>query len=358
MNRKDEHLHLARQQQQARPENDFDQLRFVHHALPVDGLTLDAIDISTTLGDIPLSAPFYLNAMTGGSDLAYTINEKLGLIARELDLMLALGSISAGLETPERLASYQIARTMNPNGFIWANLSADSALEKAQRAQDALQANGLQLHLNLPQELVMPEGDRDFSNWLENIARIAQHLAVPVMVKETGFGMSLETLQLLKQTGVHYVDVSGRGGTSFTKIENARRPQHDFNYLADFGLSTVESLLEAKAFMGQLAIAASGGVRHAFDIVKALALGAQAVGISGLLVPTIIEKDTDATLKLLTTIKQDLPALYALVGANKTSELTQTDLLLSQNLIDYTKQRHLPLDNFAVRSYLTGRFAK
>ncbi len=48
-------------------------------------------------------------------------------------------------------------------------------------------------------------------------------VAVPVVVKEVGFGMSRETIQQLLAIGVQTIDVAGSGGTSFTQIENARR---------------------------------------------------------------------------------------------------------------------------------------
>ena len=51
-------------------------------------------------------------------------------------------------------------------------------------------ADALQLHLNVPQELAMREGERHFSGMLDNIARIAALSPVPVIAKEVGFGLS------------------------------------------------------------------------------------------------------------------------------------------------------------------------
>ncbi len=72
-------------------------------------------------------------------------------------------------------------------------------------------------------ELVMPEGDRDFSNWKELIKEISEGISVPLIVKEVGFGMTRETIDELAELGVQTIDISGRSGTSFTQIENARR---------------------------------------------------------------------------------------------------------------------------------------
>ena len=52
-------------------------------------------------------------------------------------------------------------RKENPDGLIFANIGAGLGVEEAKRALDLFQANALQIHVNVPQELVMPEGDRD-----------------------------------------------------------------------------------------------------------------------------------------------------------------------------------------------------
>ena len=69
----------------------------------------------------------------------------------------------------------------------------------------------------------MTEGDRDFTSWLTNIEQIVKEVDVPVIVKEVGFGMTRETMHQILDLGVKIIDVGGNGGTSFTKIENARR---------------------------------------------------------------------------------------------------------------------------------------
>ena len=98
--------------------------------------------------------------------------------------------------------TYQIMRKENPDGLIFANIGAGLGVEEAKRALDLFQANALQIHVNVPQELVMPEGDRDFTNWLTKIEAIVQAVEVPVIVKEVGFGMSQETLEKLTSIGV------------------------------------------------------------------------------------------------------------------------------------------------------------
>ena len=267
MNRKDEHVSLARAFHQKPKENDFDAVRMVHSSLVTT--RPEEIDLSTEILGLQLSAPFYINAMTGGSEKTKKINHDLALIARETNLMMATGSVSAALKDPNVADSYSVVREVNPDGLILGNMGAGRTSEDAKKIVDLLQADGMQIHVNVPQELVMPEGDRDFHEWAQNIQQTIQQLDVPVIVKEVGFGMNRETIQQLQTLGVKAVDVSGRGGTSFSQIENARRKKRELSYLDDWGQSTVISLLEAQEF-DPLTILASGGIRDAYDIFKAL----------------------------------------------------------------------------------------
>ncbi|MGO2697161.1 MAG: type 2 isopentenyl-diphosphate Delta-isomerase, partial [Enterococcus faecalis] len=231
MNRKDEHLSLAKAFHKKK-SNDFDRVRFVHQSFAESAV--NEVDISTSFLSFQLPQPFYVNAMTGGSQRAKEINQQLGIIAKETGLLVATGSVSAALKDASLADTYQIMRKENPDGLIFANIGAGLGVEEAKRALDLFQANALQIHVNVPQELVMPEGDRDFTNWLTKIEAIVQAVEVPVIVKEVGFGMSQETLEKLTSIGVQAADVSGQGGTSFTQIENARRKKRELSFLDDW----------------------------------------------------------------------------------------------------------------------------
>jgi isopentenyl-diphosphate delta-isomerase len=94
MNRKDEHMSLAKAFHK-KNENDFDQLRFVHHSFAE--MPMDEVDIAADFLGFSFKQPFYINAMTGGSERAKTINQQLGVIARETGVMIATGSVNAAL---------------------------------------------------------------------------------------------------------------------------------------------------------------------------------------------------------------------------------------------------------------------
>ena len=275
--RKNEHVEIAMAQGDA-TISDFDEIRFVHHSIP--NVDVDDIDLTSQLKDFTLDQPLYINAMTGGSEWTKQINEKLAVIARETGIAMAVGSTHAALRNSKMASSFSIVRDTNPEGIIFSNVGADVPVDKAVESVKLLDAQALQVHVNAPQELVMPEGNRTFSTWMENLAQIVSRVDVPVIVKEVGFGMSKETIKSLNEIGVRYVDVSGRGGTNFVDIENERRTYKDMDYLGLWGQTTVESLLESASYQQDMDILASGGVRTPLDAVKCLALGASAVGMS------------------------------------------------------------------------------
>lgn len=351
-NRKDAHLALADAQYNPRANSGFDSVRFMPNALPQ--LALDEVDSSVRVfakeasGADGTSAtadgtsastsiltpaflwrsPLYINAMTGGSANAQKINAQLARVAAKTGVAIASGSLSAALQNDALSDTFSVIRSENPRGFVMANVSAGTSQSDAMRAVDMLQANALQVHLNAAQELVMTEGDRDFRNWLKNIEQIvrsceAQH--VPVVVKETGCGMTARDVLRLRNIGVRAVDVSGRGGTNFVAIENARRSHSGYDYLADWGLTTVESLMDIRKCEALKAnpveIFASGGVRTPLDVVRALALGASAVGVAGEFLHTLMHEGEDALAQQISDWQEQIRVIMALLGCNSVADL-------------------------------------
>ena len=334
--RKADHLHLALAQQAGvQTASCFDQLRFVHHPLAL--LSQDEIDLTTQWAGHTHAFPFYINAMTGGSKLTGQYNEQLAIVARETGLALAAGSASAMVKDPTVATSYQVMRQVNPDGFILANLGAHHSLESAQRVLEAMGANALQIHLNRPQEVVMPEGDRDFSQWLKQIERLVNGLDCPVIIKA--------------EVGVKTVDVSGRGGTNFIQIEDQRHKTPQFQALYQYGQTTAESLLEARVAPVELEILASGGIHQPVDIIKSLAMGARAVGLAGYFLHYLENKGLEATIEGVRTWQEQLGQLYLLLGARDWQELQTTDLILTGDLRNWAQDRGLPFQDLARRHH-------
>lgn len=184
---------------------------------------------------------------------------------------MAVGSPYGAVTRKEGIKSFEVVRKYNPNGIVFANLSADAKADIVENAIEMIAADGLQLHLNVAQELVMPEGDRNFNGYLHNIELICAKTQVPVIVKETGCGMTKEQVRQLLNCGVDAVDVGGTGGTNFLAIEAARRQDSGYNELLSWGIPTALSILEARTIVAgdHCGLIASGGIRSAFDMAKA-----------------------------------------------------------------------------------------
>ncbi|EHY93270.1 MULTISPECIES: type 2 isopentenyl-diphosphate Delta-isomerase [Staphylococcus] len=338
--RKNEHVEIAMAQGDA-TISDFDEIRFVHHSIP--SVDVDDIDLTSQLKDFTLDQPLYINAMTGGSEWTKQINEKLAVIARETGIAMAVGSTHAALRNSKMASSFSIVRDTNPEGIIFSNVGADVPVDKAVESVKLLDAQALQVHVNAPQELVMPEGNRTFSTWMENLAQIVSRVDVPVIVKEVGFGMSKETIKSLNEIGVRYVDVSGRGGTNFVDIENERRTYKDMDYLGLWGQTTVESLLESASYQQDMDILASGGVRTPLDAVKCLALGASAVGMSRPFLNQVENYGITETLNYTEQFTDHMKKIMTMLDVKTIKDLKQTQMVFSPKLQSWIEQRGLDI---------------
>ncbi len=388
-NRKDEHLRLALEQNRRLPESDFDKMRLIHHSLR--SIDVAEVDLGTTIGPIYLDTPFFVNAMTGGSAEGASldantqnpniqnanaqnsntqnsstqnsstqnsnaqntniqninaqklstreVNRQLAEVCRKTGLAMATGSVAAAVGDGRLWPTYEVIREVNPEGILFVNVNPDVPPEEALAAAKRLGAQGIQVHLNSVQELLMPEGDRAFSGWGEKVAALAK-LPLQVTVKETGSGMTRETVEALMALGVRVIDVSGRGGTNFAVIEN-ERSEAPFEELMPWGQSTVESLLEAGRFADQADLIASGGIRSSLDMVKSFVLGAKACGLSGQVLRLLVDQGVEATVATIEQWKVELRKLMALLGARNVLELRKCDYVLAPDLWNYKQQRNL-----------------
>lgn len=333
--RKDEHVFIAEKLFNTESKNQLNEIKLIPSNLPE--LSINDIQSSVELPNFSFQSPFYINAMTGGSEQTGILNQQLAEVAAITNTPIATGSQSIALKDPSMAHTFKILREKNPNGLIFSNLSANATLDQAKRAVDMIEANALQIHINAAQEIVMPEGEREFY-WLKNIETLVNQLEVPIIVKEVGFGMSHKTVQQLADIGVRYVDISGRGGTNFAMIENERRHAKDFSFLEDWGLTTAESLIDTKYLQTGLSIFASGGIRTPLDIVKCLALGAKSVGISGAFLHILNKQGQDALTNTILDYQSKINMLMLLLGTKNLSDLTKIRMILSPELQNFKNQ--------------------
>ncbi len=339
--RKDEHVSLAEKFHQPTDTSDFSQVRILHQSLPE--LALSDIDSTVIFQNRRLNYPILIEAMTGGSKQTGQLNAQLAQLAEATQLPMAVGSQSVALKEPALVPTFSVVRKRNPNGMVIANIGAGHSVDDAQKVVNMISADALQVHVNVAQEIIMPEGDREFY-WLDQLAAIVAKLDVPVIVKEVGFGMTAKTVQKLMSIGVKYVDLSGRGGTSFAKIENFRRPEKEMTYMADWGLTTPESLLEMRKLSSRPVIIASGGIKTPLDAIKALALGADIAGMAGEILHHLITTDYAATEAWLIHWLRDFKQLMLLTGSETVKDLRKQSMVFSPELESFARQRFISLE--------------
>jgi isopentenyl-diphosphate delta-isomerase len=311
----------------------FEDVYIEHISLPE--LNLDEIDTRTRFLDKIVEYPIMINAITGGTEFSQEINRDLSKIAKRYNIPMAVGSQTIALKDKESQESFRIVRkVMGKEGIVIANLNANASLDEVKYAMDILDADGIQLHLNPAQELVMKEGDRDFRGVLDNIQNIVSNVEKPVIIKEVGFGISEKVAKLLYNVGVRYIDVSGIGGTNFIEIEDKRNDKMDFSDIYSWGIPTALSLIQCHRVSEDITLISSGGIRTSMDIIKSLCIGGDLVGISGEILKHLIEGGYDKANKYMRDLTYKIRVLMLLTGSKNIEELKKTPYKVKGDLKD------------------------
>lgn len=284
--RKDQHLDvvLSGGGRHARDAG-FDAIRFVHEALP--DVDHERIDLGIEFLGRRLKAPLLVSSMTGGPARAEAINTHLAEAAQALGIALAVGSQRGALETGGVGGLTQTLRNRAPDTPILANIGAAQltrgfGVDEARRAVEMIGADALIVHLNPLQEACQPEGDRSWSGTGAALEALIRKLELPVVVKETGAGISAMTARRLIEMGAAAIDVAGAGGANWGLIEGERatNPTDKAHALAfaDWGIPTPQAIADIRRACPEATIIGSGGIRNGVDVAKAIRLGADVVG--------------------------------------------------------------------------------
>jgi len=338
--RKDEHIKLAKTaKSQYNLNPGFDEIEFIHNSLPE--IDLEEVDISTKFLNKNISAPFMIAGMTGGSDLAKKINQKLAAAAQKHNIPFGLGSIRPMLEKKEIFHTYDV-RKLCPSIPLIANIGAIQLKEynyaQIEQALEKIQADALAVHLNPLQESIQPEGQTNYSKVYEKIIQLSENINFPIIIKETGAGISKEVAQKFSGTKIAYIDVSGKGGTSWSKIEYMRGGK--ITGFEEWGNYTALCVAEVSKILKTIA---SGGIRDGIDVSKALALGAEMAAAAK---PFLDLNNIDRIINLW---KEQLKRCLFLTGSKNITELKNAKLLIYGKTAQIFQARGIDLKEYALR---------
>jgi isopentenyl-diphosphate delta-isomerase len=346
--RKDDHIDIILEEDVETPGSGFADVQLVHEALPE--IHRDEIDTTVDFCGHELAAPVVIESMTGGHPNTTAINRSLAKAAQRTGIAMGVGSQRAGLEEPDDEAlmeSFTVVRDVAPDAFLYGNIGAaqlaEYGVEGVERAVDMIDADAMAIHLNFLQEAAQPEGDVDARGCLDAIEAVASELSVPVIVKETGNGLSRETARRLTDAGADVLDVAGKGGTTWSGVEayraaavGADRHAKIGERFRSWGIPTAVSTVEAAEV--HPCVVASGGVRSGLDVAKAIALGARAGGLAKpFLRPAA--SGPDAVVDKVDDLVAELETAMFVSGSASVEALRDADYVLLGRTGEFLEQR-------------------
>jgi isopentenyl-diphosphate delta-isomerase len=326
--RKTDHIRLSlSEKNQARGGSGLEQIELLHEALPE--LDFKDIRIDGKVFGKKMPTPFLISSMTAGHGDSLSLNSTLARVAEARGWRMGVGSQRRELFDTNASQEWREIRKSSPKVVLYGNLGLAQLIQTktsdVERLVEVLRAEAMIIHLNALQECMQPEGTPNFKGGLKAIERLCKQLPVPVIIKETGCGMSKATLKRLRGLGVAAVDVSGLGGTHWGRIEGDRNRLEDIRYqaaqtLANWGISTVQSVVEATSFKTDYEVWASGGVRSGLDAAKLLSMGTSTVGLAMPVLEAALKGEAELA-KRMETIEFELRTVLFCTGAKNIEEL-------------------------------------
>jgi isopentenyl-diphosphate delta-isomerase len=358
-NRKAEHIRisLSKNVQAKTATTGFEDVHFVHRALPETEKT--KISLSTTVFGHRFAAPLIAGAITGGTEEATEINANIAQAVEELGLGMGVGSQRAAIENKKLEKTFTTVRKKAPNAFLIANIGGIQlvngyGIKEVRKAIEMIDADAMAIHLNALQEAAQPEGQTNFKGVLKRIGEIAGELDKPVIVKETGAGISAEDAQKLEAAGVSGIDISGVGGTSFAAVEYYRATsrktslQHRLGEVFwDWGIPTAASLVEVAQTV-KIPIIASGGIRNGVDVAKAVALGASLASLSQPVLEASV-KEVEETKQMFSLLIEELKNAAFLTGSDSVQNLQKCPIVITAKTAEWLKARGFDVEHYARR---------
>ena len=356
--RKQRHIRISLEENvESEIPTGFGDISLVHRAVPE--IDLRDVDTSVELFGRKLSAPLIISAITGGTEEAKKINGTLARVAQRTGIGIGVGSQRIAIQQPEVEGTFRVVREEAPDALVIGNigcpqLSLGWGIEEAKKVVDMVEADALAVHMNPLQEAIQIGGDTNYRGLVEKIGSLASSLSVPVIMKETGAGISYEDAARLEKVGVFGFEISGLGGTSWAAVEHhiARevgdaRQEYLGKSLWSWGIPTACSLVEVRA-ASKGKVIASGGLRSGLDVAKSLALGADAAGIAKPFLQKAVEGE-EALQKHVEAIIAEVKICMFLVGARNVADMRRVPVVVTGWTSEWLKARGFDTAHLASR---------
>jgi len=317
-------------------DSGFSNFFFEHQALPE--IDYDEINLETYILNRKFSAPIFVSSMTGGIEQGAKINKNLAIACQNLNIPMGLGSQRIMLENKESKKSF-LLRDLAPDIFLFGNIGAVQlnygvSNKDIKFILEEIDANALFLHLNPLQEVIQEEGNKNFKGLKNKIIKLSEELEYPIILKETGCGISKNIVEDFNKTNIAGIDISGGGGTSWAFIESLRAKNIHLAKIGEnfrnWGLPTSYLLANAKKVIDKNKLLfASGGIRTGIDVAKAISLGADMVGIAQPLLESALISHIEVENKLRQIIEELKISMFC-TGIKNILELKNTDKLIKK----------------------------
>lgn len=332
--RKKDHIAISLRDESQSFVNQFDFFELQHDPLPE--INFADVDLSSHVFGYSLHSPHFVSSMTLGHGDAEKINHRILKACAKKGWMMGVGSQRRQLFDSDAYKECEKLRSLAPEAVLFGNIGLsqiiDTSIEKIESLVGSLVAQFLVVHTNPLQEVIQVEGTPQFRGGLEALEKLCKKLSVPVVLKETGCGFSQQSFEKLKGLGLSAIDVSGKGGTHWGRVEGLRLSENHLNYkvartFSDWGLTTVDSLMNGVESQIDLSLWASGGVRSGLETAKLLALGAEKVGFARPILEAALQGE-EALAATMEQLDHELKvALFCLGCENIESLVGQRSLL-------------------------------
>ena len=354
--RKLEHIKICLKENVESNYTGFEDVMLIHNPLPE--IDFDEINLEIDFLGKKLRAPFLIASMTGGHREALEINKNLAAAVEETGIGMGVGSQRAAIEDKTLADSFLVVREYAPTSFIYANIGMPQVvkhgIEVVEKAVEMIDADAVAIHLNFLQEVIQPEGEKNARGCIEALKEVCREIKVPVIVKETGAGITLDAAQKLKKIGVSAIDVGGKGGTSWSGVETYRTKDEVSKMVGkdfwDWGIPTAFSVVDTYRI---LPVIATGGLRSGLDVAKALCLGAIAGSAALPFLSPAANSETDVK-KKIDYFMNGLRVAMFLTGCENVEKLRDIPIFIHGLLRQWVESRGIDVLEFS----RGGRYAQ